>query len=45
MRNTVPENATLRGEFRSTNLETLDELRVRVSEALDEVRKGFPRPT
>ena len=42
VRNTVPENASLRGEFRSTNLETLDELRVRVSETLDEVRKGFP---
>ena len=42
VRNSVPENASLRGEFRSTNLETLDEVRVRLSEALDEVRNAFP---
>lgn len=42
VRNAVPENAIVRGEFRSRNLETLDGLRLQITEAVDEVRKLFP---
>ena len=42
VRNAVPENAIVRGEFRSRNLETLDGLRLQISEAVDEVRKLYP---
>ena len=42
MRNAVPENAVVRGEFRSRNLETLDDLRLQISEAVREVKELFP---
>ncbi|MCH9010271.1 MAG: M20/M25/M40 family metallo-hydrolase [Chloroflexi bacterium] len=42
VRNAVPENAIVRGEFRSRNLETLDGLRLQISEAVNEVRKLYP---
>ena len=42
VRNAVPESAVVRGEFRSRNLETLDGLRLQISEAVDEVRKLYP---
>lgn len=42
VRNTVAENTIVRGEFRSRNLESLDNIRFQISEALDEVRKMFP---
>ena len=42
VRNTVPENAVIKGEFRSLNLETLDSVRMQLTEALDEVRRSFP---
>ncbi len=42
VRNTVPENTTVVGEFRSRNLESLDGLTLQVNEVVDEVRKLFP---
>ena len=42
VRNTVPDEASLRGEFRSMNLETIDSLRLQVGEALDKVRRMYP---
>ena len=42
VRNAVPEKTLIRGEFRSRNLETLDDIRLQLSEALDEVRGLFP---
>ena len=42
VRNAVPENAIVRGEFRSRNLETLDGLRLQISEAVNEVRELYP---
>ncbi|MEC7835986.1 MAG: M20/M25/M40 family metallo-hydrolase [Chloroflexota bacterium] len=45
VRNAVPESTTIRGEFRSTNLETLDELRVQITDAVKEVEKLFPEAT
>ncbi len=42
VRNSVPENASLTGEFRSMNLETLDDVRLQLSGALEEARKEFP---
>ena len=42
MRNAVPEVTKLEGEFRSMNLETLDNLRVQLTAAIDEVRASFP---
>ncbi len=42
VRNAVPESTTIRGEFRSRNLETLDGMRLQLSTAIDEVRKAFP---
>ena len=45
VRNTVPESASLVGEFRSTDLETLDGLRLQITEALDAVRRRFPDAT
>ena len=42
VRNTVAETTIIHGEFRSRNIETLDDIRVQVSEALDEVREMFP---
>jgi len=42
VRNTVPENATIRGEFRSTSLESLDIIRIQVTEAIEEVKHLYP---
>ena len=42
VRNAVPENATVRGEFRSHNLEALDSIQVQIDEALGEVRAMHP---
>ncbi len=42
VRNAVPENAVIRGEFRSRNIETLDGVRLQIQEALDRVRAAFP---
>ena len=42
VRNTVPEDAVVRGEFRSRNLETLDEITLQVTEAVKEVQTAFP---
>jgi tripeptide aminopeptidase len=44
-RNTVPENALVIGEFRSRNTETLDGIRLQISEAVDEARRLFPEAT
>jgi len=43
VRNTVPEDAVVRGEFRSRNLETLDEITMQVTEAVKEVLTAFPK--
>ena len=45
VRNAVPESTTVRGEFRSTNLENLDELRVQITDAINEVERLFPEAT
>lgn len=42
VRNAVPETAVLTGEFRSRNLESLDGLRLQITEVIDVVRKSFP---
>ena len=42
MRNAVAETTIINGEFRSRNIETLDNIRVQISDALDEVREMFP---
>ena len=42
VRNAVPESAVVRGEFRSRNLETLDDLRLQISDAVKEVEELFP---
>ncbi len=42
VRNAVPENATVIGEFRSRNLETLDGVRLQLLEAVAQVRRLFP---
>lgn len=42
VRNTVPENTTIRGEFRSRNLETLDEMTRQLTDAINQVRKNTP---
>ena len=42
VRNAVPENAKVVGEFRSMNIETLDSVRLQLTEALDGVRRMFP---
>lgn len=42
VRNTVPENTMVKGEFRSRNLESLDGLRLQVQHAVDEVREMYP---
>ena len=41
-RNTVPEEARIVGEFRSQNIEGLDDVRMQVRQALDQVRRAFP---
>ena len=45
VRNAVPESTTVRGEFRSRNLETLDSIRLQLSEAISSVREAFPEAT
>lgn len=45
VRNAVPENAVLTGEFRSMNLESLDGIRLQIAEVLGRVRKMFPDAT
>jgi len=42
VRNTVPEAAKIVGEFRSQNLETIDNVQLQVKGVLDDVRKMFP---
>ena len=42
VRNAVPENTIVRGEFRSRNMETLDSIRLQIEEALTEVRRMYP---
>lgn len=42
VRNTVAETTIIHGEFRSRNIETLDNIRMQIDEALDEVRGIFP---
>ena len=41
-RNTVPETAVLKGEFRSINMETLDSVQLQLRAAIDGVRQMFP---
>ena len=38
----MAEKTLVRGEFRSRNLETLDDIRLQISEVLGEVRRMFP---
>lgn len=45
VRNAVPETAKIVGEYRSMNLETLDGVRLQLTEALDEARRMFPEAT
>ena len=42
VRNAVPENTTIAGEFRSRNLESPDGLRIQFTDAVNEIRKAFP---
>ena len=42
VRNAVPESTTIRGEFRSRNIESLDGIRMQVDEVLGQVRKLYP---
>ena len=42
VRNAVPEQTILTGEFRSLNLETLDAVQLQLNEAMTEVRGMFP---
>ena len=42
VRNAVPEVASLTGEFRSLNIESLDGIRMQIAKALDEVRHTHP---
>ncbi len=42
VRNAVAENTIIKGEFRSRNVETLDDIRLQISQALNEVRELFP---
>ena len=43
VRNAVAENTIIKGEFRSRNVETLDDIRLQISQALNEVRELFSR--
>ena len=45
VRNAVPESTTVRGEFRSRNLESLDGVRLQLLEAVNQVRRLFPDAT
>lgn len=42
VRNAVAENTIIKGEFRSRNVETLDDVRLQISQALNEVRALYP---
>ena len=42
VRNTVPENARIVGEFRSQDLEVIDNLGLEISQALETVRSMYP---
>ena len=42
VRNTVPDEASLRGEFRSMNLETVDSLRLQVGEVVTKIQQIYP---
>ena len=42
VRNAVPEKTLVRGEFRSRNMETLDDVRLQLHEAIEGVRSMFP---
>ena len=42
MRNAVAENTIIKGEFRSRNVETLDDVRLQIAQALNEVRALYP---
>ena len=42
VRNTVPETAKIVGEFRSTNIENLDDIRIRIDATLNTVREQYP---
>ena len=42
VRNAVPEQTILTGEFRSLNIETLDDMRLQLTEAMRKVREMFP---
>ena len=42
VRNAVPENTTVRGEFRSRNLEALDTIQLQITEATKQVRELYP---
>ncbi len=44
VRNAVPENATVSGEFRSRNLEALDAIQVQLDDALRQVRECTRTP-
>ena len=44
-RNTVPETASIIGEFRSTNLENLDSISMQIDSAITEVGKVYPNAT
>ena len=45
VRNAVPETTFLKGEIRSHSTETLDSVRLQLSEAIEEVRARFPEAT
>lgn len=42
VRNAVPETASVTGEFRSHNLETLDEVRMQLTQAVEKVENLYP---
>jgi tripeptide aminopeptidase len=44
-RNTVPESATVTGEFRTMNMETLDNLLLEIENVLTEIRGKYPEAT
>ena len=42
VRNAVPEKTLVRGEFRTRSLETLDSMRLQLTQAINEARNSFP---
>jgi tripeptide aminopeptidase len=42
VRNTVAENVNIKGEFRSTNIENLDEIRNQIDIILNKIRNKYP---